>query len=290
MAHYNLDNLDVACKQSLEALLKPKYLSVIEPWMVNASNRQKRVIEMIGGVVGCNCVRSRRLETQHNTWDLMKSTANTGNALDKRQDEKFDRSIMCQYGLIQGGHPPVTSPVTFRNRNDLEASYVLENKKLTDESFSSILAPKALRKLLEWQIYEGSQAQRSAVVDVLTSIKSCIALQPNYRTHTLSNMHDDPAYQRLWQHSKDRNALRSTLRTTLYASQGIMSVAAQLNTPMKEKTSDPMADEVARQRIYEMKARAFRNFKSNLCLPWRGQDLRSSYQRDYCTPKTELHA
>ncbi|KAF4658289.1 hypothetical protein FOL47_008095 [Perkinsus chesapeaki] len=179
MIHYNLSALDVVCKEALEAILRPKYFRLIQPWLAISMDGDKEVLAQLSEVLVDPTV-ALGPRSLPNAYNLSKSLAHqVQGSLDAEQlREGKPSGPRCKCVSSKA----VTRDI-YKNADDIYRAFALENRPLRSLPFAHILTPTALNKIEEWQVSsQGSTAwpNKAALERVLRNIWMFDASMPTY--------------------------------------------------------------------------------------------------------------
>jgi hypothetical protein len=183
MNSYNLTNLDIAAKKALEEILRPSALKIIEPWLAQATSKQKKQMLFVQGInrmtftdikaTGPNAYGKAAIlaETKHsvdsaqNTFYVRRTNSEVFNAPQRKARDHF-----------RDYEPVQTNPATQRY-------YICDMDGPSAQPFAAHLKPKTVSQLDQWQVFGNAALQLKAdVCAVLRTLDLQFSSMPTYAT------------------------------------------------------------------------------------------------------------
>lgn len=191
MQGLNLTNLDHACKESLNGLLRPTMYNVIQPWMETASDQDKRNIVKLSKVCNGSVHVDTRDPTTINIFGKTTPLKHNHQTLDRAQSDLFEK---------QTKDDAINRPLARRRKHfhDYEqipagasvANYFqMNNKPIKMKPYSRVLTAACQDKLAKWQEYGNHQEfqARATFVESLRNLDRAVDALPTYTQHLLNN-------------------------------------------------------------------------------------------------------
>jgi hypothetical protein len=219
MNSYNLTNLDIAAKKALEEILRPSALKIVEPWLAQATSKQKKQILFVQGInrmsfhdikaTGPNAYgkaailaeKKHSVDSAQNTFYVRRSNSEVLN-LPQRQARDHFRDY----------EPVQTSTATQRY-------YICEMDGPSAQPFAALLKPKTNSQLDQWQVFGNVALQLKAdVCAVLRTLDLQYSSMPTYASlsATLPSMERGPLlYQYSQRHTNAAAKKAELLQTKL---------------------------------------------------------------------------
>lgn len=206
MNHWNLSNLDLGCKRSLEMLLRPAYYTAIMPWMAVADDATKRHVVRTAELAfskpgkdekshwnvdlkfesGPRRPQSARVTA--NPYRLARADCDPHKAIDRFAHEKGE----CRPQSARRQHEGTDTPRKGHSNAQVAEAYSWMIKPLHTQPFSKLLAPDALRGLEKWQAEGGAatgkqtEEEKARMVRGLHSLAEMLRKLPDYRRDELA--------------------------------------------------------------------------------------------------------
>jgi hypothetical protein len=185
MNSYNLTNLDIAAKKALEEILRPTAFKIIEPWLAQSSQKQKKQILFVQGIN--RMVFTDIKATGPNAYGKAAVLAETKMAVDAAQNAYYVRRSNSE--VIN--KPQRMARDHFRDYEPVQTNsatgryYICDHDGPAAQPFAAILKPKVVTQLDQWQVFGGAQPQiKSDVVAVLRTLDLQFQSMPTYATMT----------------------------------------------------------------------------------------------------------
>merc|ERR1719201_708693 len=158
MNSYNLTNLDIAAKKALEEILRPSALKIIEPWLAQATSKQKKQILFVQGINRMSFTDIKA--TGPNAYGKAAILAETKRSVDSAQNQYYE--------------PVQTNSATQRY-------YICEMDGPSAQPFAAHLKPKTVSQLDQWQVFGNAAPQLKAdVCAVLRTLNLQFSSMPTY--------------------------------------------------------------------------------------------------------------
>lgn len=182
MNNYNLSNLDIAAKKALETVLRPNFYIIIEPWVAQATSKQKNQIvyvQKIGSMVfddikatGLNAFGKAALTNEvKRSFDM----AQTGLFLRRTNSEVVNAPQ-------RGARDHFRNYESIQTHNACQRYFTSTRDGLAAQPFARLLEPRILRQLDQWEVF-GSKAPpqlKAEVAQVLRSLEKQAIVMPTY--------------------------------------------------------------------------------------------------------------
>lgn len=191
MQALNLTNLDHACKDSLNGLLRPTMYNVIHPWMESATDQDKRHIVKLARVCSGGVHVDSKDPTTINTFGKTTPLKHNHQTLDRSQSDLFEK---------QTKDDAVLKPLSRRRRHfhdyeerpsgaSVENYFQLSNKPIKKQPYSRVLTASCQDKLERWQNHGDHKQfqQRAQVIESLRNLDRAVSTLPTYTEHLLQN-------------------------------------------------------------------------------------------------------
>lgn len=191
MQAYNLTNLDHACKDSLNQLLRPTMYNVIEPWMATASDSDKRHICRLSKICSGGVHTDARDPTTTNAFGKTTAFKHTQQSLDRSQSDLFGKHTKDD---------AINKPLARRRKHfenyevahsgaSVENYFQLNNKPIKKQPYSRVLTTKCQDELQKWQYYGSHKEyqQRAQVIECLRNLDRAVDTLPTYMEHLRNN-------------------------------------------------------------------------------------------------------
>lgn len=212
------DNLDVACKESLQKLLKPSHYGMIGPWLNAARTKDKEgVLKLAEAAVGTNGIAPDPTSTHAAMMEPVQQNSKGRAKLCKAVHVTADRAqvdmVRNRCGADQRDVELVKKRRAFNefapvhNRDSVSDYYRLNAVPIVKEDSAKVLTEDARRGLVRWQVRAPEQDRETTaqVMSSLRSLSSSVSSLPTYTEHTrfradpdgsatTSALHDFAAY------------------------------------------------------------------------------------------------
>ncbi|CBZ53815.1 conserved hypothetical protein [Neospora caninum Liverpool] len=170
MDKYRLTNLDVACQNALQVLVKPRFYYLIEPWLMNAKEQQKKALIMAADYVEGKSSGTLLPAVHKNRHGLRRPKETCFRSLDQVQHVEERPNVLKREGT--------------KNQVRL-ASEVAEHNSLTlqpvqQQEYAFLLHPVASAKIEDWQVTEGTAEDKAMLAEALKSLMLLRETLPGY--------------------------------------------------------------------------------------------------------------
>ncbi|KAF4654724.1 hypothetical protein FOZ61_008075 [Perkinsus olseni] len=200
--------LDVQCKETLEALLRPKYYRIIQPWLAISMDGDKEILAQFG-IMLQHSPPKFGLRSLLNAYNLSRTLAtDVQGSLDVEQLREGKPSgprckCISSKSVTQNVH---------KSADDVYRAFALENRPLRSLPFAQILTPAALERIEEWQAASRdstSWPNRAELERVLRNVWMFDSSMPTYA----GLLREEPSYQRPSSASRRLNELSRVNRS-----------------------------------------------------------------------------
>jgi hypothetical protein len=181
MNSYNLTNLDIAAKKALEEILRPSAFKIIEPWLAQSSQKQKKQILFVQGVT--RMVFTDIKATGPNAYGKASLLAETKMSVDSAQNAYYIRrsnsEVINKPQRMARDHFRDYEPV--QTNNATGRYYICDHDGPTKQPFAALLKPKVVSQLDQWQVFGNAAPQAKAdLVAVLRTLELQHSSMPTY--------------------------------------------------------------------------------------------------------------
>ncbi|PFH35731.1 hypothetical protein BESB_053820 [Besnoitia besnoiti] len=170
MDKHNLTNLDVECLNALKVLLKPRYLYLIEPWLMNAKQEQKKALIMAADYVEGKTWATLLPAVQKDRYGLRRPTATRFRSLDQAQYAAEWPNTLKREGTNNRA----------RHTSEIAECHSLNRHPVKQEAYAFLLHPVAAAKIEDWQVTEGTEENKATLAAALRSLKFLQEKLPGY--------------------------------------------------------------------------------------------------------------
>lgn len=181
MNSYNLTNLDIAAKAGLEEILRPTAFKIIEPWLAQATQKQKKQILFVQGI--SRMVFTDIKATGPNAYGKAAVLAETKASVDAGQNQFHIRRTNSEHI----NQPQRQARDHFRDyeavqtNNAVQRYFICEQDGPAAQPFSKVLKPKSVQQLDQWQVFGSATPQLKAdVCAVLRTVEMQHSSMPTY--------------------------------------------------------------------------------------------------------------
>jgi len=183
MNSYNLTNLDIAAKKALEEILRPSAMKVVEPWLAQATAKQKKQILFIQGI--SRMVFTDIKATGPNAYGKAAILAETKASVDMAQTSfhirRSNSEVLNAPQRMARDHFRDYEPV--QSNAATQRYFTCEQDGPTAQPFSRLLKPKTVQQLDQWQVFGNASPQMKAdVCAVLRTVEMQCSSLPTYWT------------------------------------------------------------------------------------------------------------
>ncbi|KAF4700539.1 hypothetical protein FOZ62_000767, partial [Perkinsus olseni] len=193
---------------TLEALLRPKYYRIIQPWLAISMDGDKEILAQLG-IMLQHSPPKFGLRSLPNAYNLSRTLAtDVQGSLDVEQLREGKPSgprckCISSKSVTQNGH---------KSADDVYRAFALENRPLRSLPFAQILTPAALERVEEWQAASRdstSWPNRAELERVLRNVWMFDSSMPTYA----GLLREEPSYQRPSSASRRLNELSRVNRS-----------------------------------------------------------------------------
>lgn len=181
MNSYNLTNLDIAAKKALEEILRPVAFKLIEPWLAQASQKQKKQILFVQGI--SRMVFTDIKATGPNAYGKAAILADPKFSVDAGQNNYYIRRTNSEH--INA--PQRAARDHFRDYEPVQTNgsvsryFICEQDGPAAQPFAKVLKPKCVQQLDQWQVFGTATPQYKAeVCAVLRTVEMQYTSMPTY--------------------------------------------------------------------------------------------------------------
>jgi len=183
MNSYNLTNLDIAAKKALEEILRPSAFKVVEPWLAQATQKQKKQILFVQGIG--RMVFTDIKATGPNAYGKAAILAQTKASVDAGQNDFYIRrtnsEVINRPQRHARDHFRDYEPV--QTNNAVQRYFICDQDGPAAQPFSKVLKPKVVQQLDQWQVFGSATPQMKAdVCAVLRTVEMQYSSMPTYFT------------------------------------------------------------------------------------------------------------
>lgn len=171
MLSLNLGNLDLSSKRCLELMLRPKFMHIIEPWTLRASDADKKLLLKV-------CIALHRdyskqaIPLVKSDTSLLMPANKTSQSFDRHQVRRPTTAPFANSGPADKYPTHILKGSTNSLVSDL---YHLRFTPIESEPFAAILIPKITRQLHLWQISVlNDDIDRPELLRLLRSLYACM--------------------------------------------------------------------------------------------------------------------
>jgi len=301
MNSYNLTNLDLAAKKSLQDLLRPHHLVIVESWLTQATTKMKRQICRVAKVM--DMIFDDIQPIGANAFGKPSLVKIPKDAMDACQAKMFIRRSNSE--VIN--RPQRVARDHFRDHEHILTNaavsryFVTSQDGVAAQPWAKFLKREVVQKLEEWQVYgKASPAEMAEVCSVLRTIGKQVGEVPTYMQHSV--MHGkttepgSPAAARgpmLYEYSQRFNRADAAKRDLIESKYATLQRAQSEPTLYEQEMAREMAaikvpggdiprlmdpPTIQYMKMQEAAAQCKINFAGG------AQDLSTTYQRHYITP------
>lgn len=205
MHSWNLTNLDVEAKATLETLLKPNYLGVIPRWIVKSNNDTKKKLIKLGkqldfknrGILESEQMRVdesllSKLQVRRNEPIRLNNkgheihSSKPHNSLDKCSTKPFDGvHLLARSYSAPGGRQPGLGGANnlhtlHGSGGDLHNYHILGNEPFSKQGVSKMLDPKISRRMEELVLGHTTDAEKAQILVSLQDLERSFKAVPPY--------------------------------------------------------------------------------------------------------------
>lgn len=205
MHSWNLTNLDVEAKATLETLLRPNYLGVIPRWLVNSKTDQKKKLVKLGrqldfknrGILDveqmrpdeslkCRLAVRRNEPIRRNNKGHELHKSHPQQSLDRCSTKAFDgvhllaRSYSAPAARQPGLGGANNGHTLFTSGGELQKYFLLGNEPLHRQGIAKMLDPKITRRMEELVLGHTTDAEKAQILASLQDLEKSFKSVPPY--------------------------------------------------------------------------------------------------------------
>jgi len=183
MNAYNLTNLDIDAKKTLEAILRPSAHRVIEPWLAQSTQKQKKQILIVRDIA--TMIFDDIKPTGANAYGKPAVLRNIKSSVDLGQQQFYMRrsnsEVLNRPQREARDHFREFEPV--QTNSAVQRYYICDQDGPRQQPFSKLLKPQIVNQLDQWQVFGGATPQLQAeVCQILRTLDLQSAGMPTYAT------------------------------------------------------------------------------------------------------------